>query len=207
VGSRPAVSALLLRDHDDAVALAPGGQLLARGRPEGVPGGEEHGEPPGLEEARELRDGGGLARAVDARQQDHEGTLLHRRERALEGPQQLDERGLELGLELVPGLQALVAHGLAQRVDQVRGRRDAHVGSEQLAFERLVERLVDPGGAAQHADRAAPALARELQVLLQERLESREETFLGLVLLAEQGGHRRGGRERPTGQNGTHFTV
>ena len=85
--------AAFLRDHGDAVALAPDRQLLAGRRAERVAGGEQHRQALRLEVLGELADRRGLAGAVDAGQHDDERPrgadderLLERRERARAAP-------------------------------------------------------------------------------------------------------------------------
>jgi hypothetical protein len=163
--------ALLLRDHGHVVAPAPFGELLDGGRAEGVARGEQHRLALRLEELRELGDRRGLAGAVHAREQDHEGFRGEHGQRLLERGEERHERGLELALELRPVLEPLVALRAAQALDQRGGGGDAHVRLDQLRLELLVERLVDLRARTQHADGLGPPRARELEVLLEEVLE------------------------------------
>ena len=83
-----------LRDHVDAVSLAPDGELFARGGAEGVARGQEHGLALGGEEFRQFPDGRGLSGAVDARHHhDERRGTLH-----VEG----DFRGGENRFDLIP---------------------------------------------------------------------------------------------------------
>jgi hypothetical protein len=152
----------------------------------------------GLEEARELRDGRRLARPVHAGEQDHEGLRQGGRGGFLERGQQRHQRLLQFALELGRVLEALVARGLAQCLHQVRGGGRADVRRKELRLELFVQGLVDLRARAQHVDRAFPARARELEVLLEECLEAGAEALRGgvvlgcgrgRVLLAEEGRH------------------
>jgi hypothetical protein len=97
---RGRIGVLALRDHRHAVALAPGLQLRDRGGAEGVAGGQHQAVALVLEAARQLADGGGLADAVDADGEDHEGLLRgrcaaagHRRQHRHQfGAQRLQQR-------------------------------------------------------------------------------------------------------------------
>ena len=107
VGNRPAVSAIttsmpraraawiaskitaagsppFLRDHRHAVSLAPGGELLARRRAEGIARGEQHRQVLALQPLGELADRGRLAGAVDPGDHDYERLVPGGGERPLE---------------------------------------------------------------------------------------------------------------------------
>src|SRR6185369_14881351 len=92
-------------------------------------------------------------------------------DRLLQRRQQLDERGLQLGLELARVLEALVALRLAKPIDEALRGGDADVRAQERALEMLVDRVVDLRARAQDVERAFPAFARALEVLLEETLE------------------------------------
>jgi hypothetical protein len=123
-----------------------------------------------LEEVRELGDGG-LARAVHTGKKDHEGLGDPFGQGPLERGEQLDECGLQLRLELTRVLQALVALRLAKPLDQALRGGNAHVRAEELTLEIVVDGVIDGRPRAQHVERAFPAFARALEVLLEETFE------------------------------------
>ena len=142
----PAASPPSLPDDDRrADALAPDLQLLDRRGAEGVAGGEQHAIILLLEPVAELADGGGLARAVDADDQDDV--------RAREAPdvERLgDRREDRLDLLGEDGAQAalvelLEAAGGDRLADALR-RFGAEVGGDQRFLDvvegRGVERRV-----------------------------------------------------------------
>src|SRR5579864_597911 len=65
------IAAFLARNDRSFDPVAPDHQLLDRGRPEGVTGCQQHSIILFLEPVAELADGGRLARAIDANDQDH----------------------------------------------------------------------------------------------------------------------------------------
>ena len=74
-GEARRVRALLAGDDRCADPLAPDLELLDGGGPEGVAGGEHHRQALLAEFLGKLADGGGLAGAVHAHHEDHEGLL------------------------------------------------------------------------------------------------------------------------------------
>ena len=163
--------ALVLRHHRHVVARRPFGELLARRGAKRVARGEEHRAALRLEEMGELRDGRRLARAVHAREQDHEGVRERLRQRLLERTQELHECRLQLPFQRGAVLDALLALRPAQALHECRRRRDADIGRDELRFQLLEQRLVDLRAGAQDRERARPARARELEILLEERFE------------------------------------
>ena len=64
-----------LADDGNVIARAPFGQLLACRGAKGVAGGQQHGFTLRLPIMREFADGGGFARAIHPREQDHRGLV------------------------------------------------------------------------------------------------------------------------------------
>jgi hypothetical protein len=89
-------------------------------------------------------------------------------QRFFERREQLHQRGFQLGLEIGRILELALALRLAKPLDETLRRGRAHVGAEELGLQVLVDRLVDLRRAAQDVERALPALARALEVLLEE---------------------------------------
>ena len=162
-GDRRRVRVLALRDHRHAVALAPGLQLRDRGGAEGVAGGEHQRTAFVLEALGELADGGGLADAVDADGQQHEGLGLACRSAAAARPGAASpSRSPRSAASRARGVGELARlHALAQVFDQLRGGGDADVGGDQRGLD-LVEQVVVEARVAreQAAELRAKALPR-----------------------------------------------
>ena len=103
-----------LRDDFDAVALTPDGELLARRRAEGVPGGQEHGLAALGEKLRELSDRGGLPGAVHAHHHDDEGLLTVEVEVGFGRAEHRDDFVAQRQAHLVLGLQTAQFNRIAQ---------------------------------------------------------------------------------------------
>ena len=134
-------------DDRNPGTLAPDLQLLGRRRPERVAGGQHDGIVLLGETVRQLGDGGGLAAAVDADDQDH---LRPRKgddgERLGDGCQ----HGLDLGSHgradagIVDGPVELVR---AQPLDHPHRHLDAEIGADQRFLDPLQRSIVEARGA------------------------------------------------------------
>ena len=150
-GIRP----LRARDHGRAGALTPDLQLLDRGGAERVAGREHDLAALGAEARRELADGGGLARAVHADDQNDErlgGRVDHQRLRD-RAEHLLDLRGedrLHFGVA-----DLLVVASFADRGRDARGGIDAEVGADQQFLQFLDGRGVKLALRYEVGDRAA----------------------------------------------------
>ena len=152
----------VLRDHRDAVALAPDRELLARRGAEGVAGGEQHRLALLLQPLGELADRRRLAGAVDAGQHDHE--------RPRRGRPRAASRAARAGRAAPPcssGLGSASSPARFQRAwrssSRCCGRVHADVGGEERRLE-LLERLVVELAAREHAgQRAGELLARQAE--------------------------------------------
>ncbi|CAM2148209.1 hypothetical protein PT2222_10431 [Paraburkholderia tropica] len=139
---RGRVAAFLLHDRH-VVALAPDGELLARGGAERVAGGQQHALVEALQMLGELADAGGLARAVHARDHHDERLRAAQHQRLFERLEQVDQQLTQRGFHLLRFGQAFGAHLLAQRFEQIFGGVDTRVRHQQRGFQLLVEIVVD----------------------------------------------------------------
>ena len=155
-GHRRRVAALV-GDHLHVVALAPAGQLLARGRAEGVTGGQQHRLLDLVQVASQLADRGGLAGAVHPGDHHHQRVGTVDVDRLLQRGQQLgqdvDQRCLERGSIIDP----VTPGALAQLGQQPFGRAIAGVAGQQRILQILVECLVDLAAREDAADLRAGA--------------------------------------------------
>ncbi len=141
--------------HRTLGALAPDLQLLDRGRPERVAGGEEHRFALIAVLFRQLADRRRLAAAVDPDDEDHEGPdrrvdaqRLHHR---LDQPDDLHgERGAHL-----LGRDLLVEAGSPERGDHLAGDADPHIAGDQQIFQLAERIVVEP---AAQEDRVDPLI-------------------------------------------------
>ena len=161
-GDAGGVGALRAAHDVDADALAPGGELLDGGGAERVGRAEGHGEVLGDEDAGELADGGGLAGAVDADDEDDAGlavgaahlqAAVHGRVDELE--QLFAEYGAGVGVRT-----ALDAQPGPQSLDQLGGRRDPDVGGQQGVLDGLPGVLVEAIAAEQREQSATERALR-----------------------------------------------
>ena len=156
--------------HDrDAKPFGPDLELPDRGGAEGVARDEHHAIILFLEQVRELGDGGGLARSVDA---DHENDLRTRKgvdvERFGDGAQ---HRGDFLGDDLAQFLGAVRRDvtALGQAVADARGHGGAEVGGDQRILDAVEIVVVE----ARLAGDARQILAEPLR----RALEAAEQPF------------------------------
>ena len=141
-----------LRGNDlDIVALAPFGQLLARGGAERVARRQQHALALGLKTAGQFADGGGLAGAVDAGQHDDEGLRGIDVEGFFQRRQKFDQFAFQRRLELFGLGQLVFLDPRAQPVGQVLGGLDADIGGQQHRFQLFEQGLVDLGADAEQA--------------------------------------------------------
>ena len=188
-GHAGGVAALGAADDLDADALAPGGELVDGRGAERVGRAERDREVLGDEDAGDLADGGGLAGAVDADDEDHARVAVGagdlerggpcRCRRARSAPRAAPRAGRRLA--------ALDPQAGAQLLDQRLGRRDADVGGEEGVLDRLPGVLVELVAAEQREQALAEAALRAREPLAQPHQPRRR----ALRLL-----ERRGGRDR-----------
>ena len=134
-GEARRVGAGLARDDRGAGAAGPDAQLLDRRGAEGVAGSQHHLEAVGRELGRELADGGGLAGAVDADDQDHK--RLSARvdgERPRDGLKRALDLGREDALDLV-GADPLLVAPAGDRLADARRRAEPKVGLDENVLE------------------------------------------------------------------------
>jgi hypothetical protein len=149
-----------LRDELRAGAPRPDAELLDGGRAEGVARRQHHLHPFGAVALRELADGGGLARAVDADHEQREGLvsavdderLRHRREQRRDVLAQRREQGVDIA-------QLLARDALAQTLDELFGDRHAAIRLQQPRLELFERRRVDLAAAQDRAEAGAQRLA------------------------------------------------
>ena len=155
----------------------------------------------GDQDARDLADRGGLARAVDAHDEHHPGVAV-----VAGDAQATVHRGVDQGQELlaehgasIGGGAAVDAHPGAQPLDELLGGADADVGGEQGVLDRLPRVLVEAVTAEQGEQAAAERALRAGQPLPQPHqaggrpLGALECRGLGLDV-RRQGGLERGRR-------------
>ena len=133
------VGALLLLDDGHIGALGPDGELLGGGGAERVRGADDDAAAHGLKASGQFADGGGLAHAVDANdEQHHRAFQVHRL-----GAHHVGEYLLEGFARLLRGADLLRLALLAQAADgQFRGLH-AHVGHDEHVAEILEEVVVE----------------------------------------------------------------
>ena len=200
VGSRPAVSArttsmpravaardrvehhgagiaACLRDHRDAVALAPDRELLARGRAERVAGGEQHRVALRLEDAcASLPIDVVLPAPFTPASMITNGRAAPIDERPLERREEIDQRRLEQRLRI--GVARPRASSARDRSSsRCCGRGDADVGGDERGLE-LLQRLGVELAAREHAARARRRASRA-SARGRPRAARSRATFLG----------------------------
>ena len=149
------VGAHALLDDGDVDALGPEHELLDGGGAEGVGGTEDNAFASGFVSIGQFGDGGGLAHAVDAYDEDDVGFLGHGgievgREVGVVLSQELCYLGLEDRVEFGGGDIAVAFDALLQVVDDFERGLDAYVGGDEGLLE-VVEHLVVDGGFAEDA--------------------------------------------------------
>src|SRR6185312_9726307 len=111
----------------------------------------------------ELADGGGLAAAIDADDEDDEGLPCRiERERPLDGLQTLDDAFGERRADLLGG-RLLVEARAPQAIGDALRRAEAEIGADQQLFEFLERGIVELALGDDRDDAVAEALRRALQ--------------------------------------------
>ena len=132
-----------LGDDGDAVALAPGGELLAGGGTEGVAGGQQHALALALEMLGQLADRGGFAGPIDAGDHDHERLLVVGFQRLFERREQGSQTLRQGCPQLGRGFQLVTLDGGLEFGEQPVGRLDAAIGHQQRALKIFEQFIVD----------------------------------------------------------------
>ncbi len=147
------VGARLARHHAGAGALAPDFELIDGRGAKGVAGHQHHALAFGAEFGGELADGGGLAGAVDAGDQNDEGPR-----RDLQRLGDRDQHFLDLAgqqrLHLVRR-DGLVEAAFAKRRGDAAGEFRPEIGADQFVFQLLHRRGIELALGHQIGDRAA----------------------------------------------------
>ena len=157
-GDAGRVAALGAADDVDADPLAPGGELLDGGGAEGVGRAQHDRAVLGDQDPGDLADGGGLAGAVDADDEDDAGLAVGAADlqAAVHGPGRPGSSSSSRSTARASaGVAALDPQPGAQPLDQLLGRRDADVGGEQGVLDRLPGVLVEPVAREQGEQAAA----------------------------------------------------
>jgi len=144
-----------------AGARAPDRQLIDSGGAEGVAGHQHHVSALGAEFGGELADGGGLAGAVDAADQNDERPRGDFK-RLGDGAQDLLDLAGQHGLYFV-GRDAFLEAAVAQHFDHACGEIRAQVGADQFVFELLHRRGIELALRHQIGDGAAERGRRALE--------------------------------------------
>ena len=157
-----------LRNHGNAVAFAPFLQLLAGGGAEGVARRQNHRFALRLEIFGELADGGGFARAVDARQHNHKRrAVFGDGERLFQRFEQVVHRVFQGLAQFVAVFEPFERHAVAHFAHQLLGGFNAHVAGEQHGFQLFVQVFVYLPAAEHACQRFGHVVARFGQALLQ----------------------------------------
>src|SRR5690606_13415734 len=121
--------------------LAPDLELERGRRAEGVACGEHDLLALALKVAGELSDGGGLADAVDADDEDHAGRGRERERAAtLRGGEDLADVGFERGPDPRGIVELALLVALAERLQDLRRGADAEIGGEEDLFGVVEDR-------------------------------------------------------------------
>ena len=150
--------------HDrHACALRPNGQLLCRGRAEGVRRSHHGLAPLGFIIRSHLADGSRFSYAVHAHDQDH-GRLPFRKESLLR-PHAFGKDARKRFPRFGPGLQLLLGNGFLQPFEKFFRCSHPHIGHDHRLFQFIVKRSVDPFIPREQA--CEHAAARSRKALLQ----------------------------------------
>jgi len=124
-------------------AVGPQFQLFAGSGAEGIARGQHHTLAFLLIQVGQLGDGGGLAHAVDANDQNHGRftVQLHR----VAGGQFLADDLAQFVQCLLAVLEVLFLHGIPQLVHQAHSAHGADIGQNQLFFQCVIQVVVDLG--------------------------------------------------------------
>ena len=147
VGHAGRVAALLVLDDLAAEPLAPDGQLLDGGRPEGVAGRHHHLLAFFLAAPGQLGDGRRLARAVDAGHHDHRRPGRVVVQPALGASSSVLELLLDERLHVAGDF--LVQERLADALDDLGGGGGADVGQVEPFLQLVEEVAIDPAAQAE----------------------------------------------------------
>ena len=152
VNDRGGIGAGFLFDDFDAVALRPDFQLLDGGGAKGVRGAEHHAAAFLAKAVGELADAGGLARAVDADNENHARAAAILRSGDAAGcrhirpdrrVQDSNDVRLDLALELRGIGERVAVHLFAHGIEDFARRLHAQVGGEQRGLQILEDRRID----------------------------------------------------------------
>ena len=179
VDNRCAVRTLTLRDDSGAVALAPGLKLLHRRRAERIARRQHHRQAVRLQAAGHLADGGRLAGAVDAHEQQDTGTGRPDLKRLLQGGEPLLEEVSEGPVKRSRVVQFPALHPGRQGFDDALGGIHTNVRQQQRRFQLVENAPVDlPLAEQEVADALGKAAAGLAQALL-ETLPEEPLVFTG----------------------------
>jgi len=132
-----------------------------------------------LQASGELADGGGLACTVHTDHQNHKGTFRDGNlQRHFTGSQQCREFFLEAFQQRLGAAELLAVELLHQRLDDVFGGGQPHVGGQQLRLDVVEQRLVD-GFAAK--DQGAERIRQCRAGLAQTLAQARKQPAAGLL--------------------------
>src|SRR5882672_209813 len=152
VNDRGGVGAGFLLDDLDAVALCPDFQLLDRGGAKRVRGAEHHAASFLAQPVREFSDAGGLARAVDADNENDAGAAAilgsgnaapGRYIRPDGRVQYANDVRLDFVLQLRGIGERVAVHLFAHGIQNLARRLDAQVGGEKRGLQILEDRRID----------------------------------------------------------------
>jgi hypothetical protein len=183
--------------HDLAAdTLPPGLELLERGSAKGVAGAEDHRAARLAVVSRELAEGGGLPRAVDAEHEHHVGRapVRHAFGRQLHGAQ-LGRHRVAQHLAHARGIPA--AGLLAYSLEQALGGAHPEIRAEQQRLELAEHLALDAAARDQLLDATYEGLLRAHEPLAETDGTRRGRLDLGLRLDGDRG--RRCGRLRRLG--------
>ena len=170
------VGAFLLGTHSlHAHAVAPGGQLLRRGRTERIRGTQEQGLTVSNHHAGNLADRGGLTHAVHANDQHHAGVTVAAGSFQFAvhvGANNLHELFTEHLLHGGRVARTLNAHAPLQRLHQAGGRLGTEVSEQQGLFHFVPDVLVD----AVAGEQSQQALAEHIVGACQASTQTHQAT-------------------------------
>src|ERR1700683_3378743 len=174
--------ARLARDDRHAVALGPNLELLARRCAKGVPRGEHDAASFGQKPMRQLADGGRLACAVDADDQNDVGLdRLIDHERPFHRLQNIDH-GLAQGLEQrIDVVEFLAGNPAAQAVENAGRGLHAHIGGDEPRFQIIENLSIDLSARQQFRDVGGEPRGPHVQLGAQALEEAAGAWFIRFV--------------------------